>query len=89
MQLPARLTMAEGASAMAALRSAPTVPGPLSIDASTLVDFDTAALALLLDARRLAAQRGQAFELRHAPAQLCQLARLYGVADLLQLDGAA
>ena len=52
------------------------------------VDFDTAALALLLHARRLAAQRGQAFELRDAPTQLRQLARLYGVDALLQLDAA-
>jgi phospholipid transport system transporter-binding protein len=88
MRLPARLTMAEAGAALAALESAPASDAALRVDASALADFDSAALALLLHARRLAARRGQTFELAGAPLQLVQLAQLYGVAALLQLDAA-
>lgn len=85
MRLPQRLTMAEAAAALALLDAEPAA-GALHVDASALADFDSAALALLLHARRLAARRGQAFEIAGAPAQLVQLAQLYGVAGLLQLE---
>lgn len=85
MRLPQRLTMADAAAALAALDAGPA-SGALRVDASALDDFDSAALALLLHARRLAARRGQPFEIAGAPAQLVQLAQLYGVAGLLQLD---
>ena len=62
MRLPPKLTMADAAAALAALR-AEASGDRLAIDASALVDLDSAALALLLHARRLAADRGQAFEL--------------------------
>jgi phospholipid transport system transporter-binding protein len=88
MRLPQRLTMGEAAAALAALDAEPAA-GALRIDAAALDDFDSAALALLLHARRLAARRGQAFEIAGAPAQLVQLAQLYGVAALLQLGPAA
>lgn len=88
MRLPPKLTMAEGAAAVAALQATAAANGPLRIDASALTDFDTAALAVLLHAKRLADERRQPFDVRDPPAQLRKLAQLYGVAGLLQLDGA-
>jgi phospholipid transport system transporter-binding protein len=85
MQLPATLTMAQAAAALAELQAAPSDGEQVTIDASQLADFDSAALALLLHARRLAQQRGQRLAVHGAPSQLAQLARLYGVAELLPL----
>ena len=53
------------------------------IDASALTAFDSSALAVLLECRRLAAASGRRIELRHAPQKLNQLARLYGLDDIL------
>jgi phospholipid transport system transporter-binding protein len=86
--LPARLTMAEAAAALAALRAAPAQGGALRVDASALAEFDSAALALLLQARREAGARGRGFELLGAPLGLRQLAGLYGVGELLGLGPA-
>ena len=63
----------------------PAARALLAVDASALTDFDTAALALLLQARRLAQAGGRAFEVHGAPPKLTQLAQLYGVAELLSL----
>lgn len=86
--LPARLTMAESAAALAELQAAPAARDCLRVDASALVEFDSAALSLLLQARRLARAHGQGFELHGAPPGLRQLAGLYGVGELLGLDPA-
>ena len=61
----------------------------LVIDAAGLHDFDSSALAVLLECRRLAQASGRRFELRGAPPRLEQLARLYGIADLLTPVAAA
>jgi phospholipid transport system transporter-binding protein len=53
------------------------------IDASGLQQFDSAALALLLECQRLAQASGRGFSVRGAPPKLTQLARLYGVDTLL------
>ncbi len=58
----------------------------LSIDAGELVDCDSATLALLLQARRLAQAVGAAFVVDRPPRQLVQLAALYGVDAMLGLD---
>ena len=55
----------------------------LVIDAAGLHDFDSSALAVLLECRRLAQASGRRFELRGSPPRLEQLARLYGVTELL------
>jgi phospholipid transport system transporter-binding protein len=55
----------------------------LTIDASALRDFDTAALAVLLECSRQARAWGKGFAVRGAPAKLGELAGLYGVDDLL------
>jgi phospholipid transport system transporter-binding protein len=53
------------------------------IDASALQQFDTSALAVLLECQRLAKADGKSFSLRQAPAKLHALAKLYGVDALL------
>ncbi|MGL6110347.1 MAG: STAS domain-containing protein [Rubrivivax sp.] len=87
MLLPQSLTLATAAGALDALQAAAAAAGgdTLSVDASALEAFDSAALAVLLQARRLAQARGLAWRVLGAPPKLTQLAQLYGVAELLDL----
>lgn len=55
----------------------------LTIDAAGLQQFDSAALAVLLECQRLALAWGKGFAVRNAPPKLVDLARLYGVDSLL------
>ena len=58
---------------------------PLTVDASGLKDFDSAALALLLECARQAKAYRRGFVVRGAPSKLTELALLYGVDDLLDI----
>jgi len=92
--LPATVTLAEARDTLRMLAQAlPREPdAQTTIDASGLERFDTSALAVLLECRRLAQAGGRAFAVREAPSQLGALARLYGVDGLLfgdQTTGAA
>ena len=58
----------------------------LQIDAAALQRFDSSAIALLLHAQRVLRSRGSRLQVLHAPAQLRELAQLYGVDGLLSLD---
>ncbi len=55
----------------------------LVADASALSHFDSSALAVLLEARRLATAQAMGFSVQGLPARLAGLAALYGVTDLL------
>ena len=83
--LPAELTHA-GATACCrmlaqALRSE---PGAHAVaDASALRQFDSSALAVLLECRREALALGKTFTVAQMPPRLQDLASLYGVAQLL------
>jgi phospholipid transport system transporter-binding protein len=91
MQLPAELTIAQAPKALAELQAALTqarADAPFVVDAAALAEFDTAAIAVLLQARRQAQARSLGFAVSHAPAKLRQLAALYGVEDLLSLQAA-
>jgi len=90
MQLGATLTLNEAQAAVQVLRAAAAQSsgGTLRIDASALKIFDSAALAVLLQARRLARAAGAGFELHGADDRLVQLANLYGVARLLGMPAA-
>jgi phospholipid transport system transporter-binding protein len=57
----------------------------LVIDASALSEFDTAALAVLLECARQAKAWGKGFVVRGAPPKLAELAALYGVDALLSI----
>ena len=83
--LPAVLTMGEARQTMAQLATALPAVASATIDASTLQTLDTAAIAVLLQCRRLAAAAGKPLKITAAPDKLGQLARLYGVEALLGL----
>jgi phospholipid transport system transporter-binding protein len=87
LQLPASATL-EHAAALAETLPAAVAEGsgPLRVDATALTAFDTSTIALLMQARRLASASGRAFEVVGAPAKLAELARLYGVEELLSLS---
>ena len=88
--LPATVTFDEASAVLRTIEGAARdAKEALRIDASALSTLDTGALALLLQARRLAAARGLGFELTGAPEQLTALARLYGVESLLGMPAAA
>ena len=53
------------------------------VDASALNQFDSAALAVLLEFRRAALARGKRMLVLGLPASLGDLAALYGIIDLL------
>jgi phospholipid transport system transporter-binding protein len=53
------------------------------VDASGLVEFDSSALALLLECRRQALQAGKTFAVRSMPERMRQLAGVYGIAELI------
>ena len=55
----------------------------LTVDASALRHFDSAAVAVLLECRRLARAWNKGFEVCRAPPKLTELVRLYGVDQLL------
>ena len=83
--LPATLTLRESRDTLRLLSQA--VQGEpdagVVIDASPLQQFDTSALAVLLECQRLAQAWGKGFSVRQAPAKLAALAKLYGVDQLL------
>lgn len=93
MQLPAIATLDEAAELAAMLPAAIDAmagsAGPLRIDAGALQSFDTSTISLLLQARRLAQAAGRGVEISGAPARLAELARLYGVEELLSLSKSA
>lgn len=55
----------------------------LDISAAALERFDSSVLTLLLSASRLCAAEGVKLRLHQVPQRLQELARVYGVADLL------
>jgi phospholipid transport system transporter-binding protein len=52
-------------------------------DASGLRQFDSSALAVLLECRREALALGKSFSVNELPPKLRELATLYGVSELL------
>ena len=55
----------------------------IAVDAAALVRFDSTALAVLLELRRAALSAGKIFVLQGLPSRLNDLARLYGIDELL------
>ena len=87
MQLPATATL-EQAAELATTLPAEVAGGAgvLRVDAGALHAYDSSTIALLLQARSLAQAAGRGFEVVGAPAKLVELARLYGVEELLALS---
>lgn len=87
MRLPATATLEEAPAVAAALAAAAADgSGVLQLDASALTAFDSSAIALLLQAQRLAKAAGRGFEVVGMPPKLIELARLYGVDALLAMS---
>ncbi|HXZ50288.1 MAG TPA: STAS domain-containing protein [Usitatibacter sp.] len=63
------------------------LPPRITVDFSAVTGVDSSAVALLLEWRRLAQAQGKALEFTNLPANLIALAKLYGVADLIQPPG--
>jgi phospholipid transport system transporter-binding protein len=83
--LPASVTVADATDTrrlmLQALKAEPR--GEVVVDASNLRQFDSSALAVLLECRRAAEAAGQPLSVRNAPPKLAALAQLYGVGPLL------
>jgi phospholipid transport system transporter-binding protein len=91
LSLPERLTHREAAATLAQLQAAlgsQPAGGPLVIDATSMQQYDSSALVVLLGLLRHAASLGRACRLNAVPARLQQLAKVYGVLELLDLDAA-
>jgi phospholipid transport system transporter-binding protein len=84
--LPQRLTLDDAVVALGQLeRETSSQPGTTAlVDASTLQDFDSSAVAVLLELRRSLLAQGKTLQVRHWPQRLRDLVALYGVAELLQ-----
>ncbi|MBL8361160.1 MAG: STAS domain-containing protein [Rubrivivax sp.] len=87
MKLPAAASIEQGSEMLGLLDAALAAEsaGTLSIDASALANFDTSTLALLLEAQRRAKAQGREITVNGVPHKLVELARLYGVEELLPL----
>ncbi|HQS32864.1 MAG: anti-anti-sigma factor [Polaromonas sp. 35-63-240] len=86
--LPASLTHASAADLVPSLKQAVrSQPTDVVADASALTEFDSSALAALLECRREAVAAGKTFSVQGAPPRLRQLAGLYGVAELIPATG--
>ena len=84
--LPATLTSREARVTLRMLQQALQSEGsetPVVVEAGSLQQLDSAALAVLLEIERLAVAWGRAFVIRGVPAKLAALAKLYGVDVLL------
>ena len=86
LHLPPRITLDDAHSVLDQLGAAlSALPGTdaVALDASGLVQFDSSALGVLIGLHRRAAQAGRVCRLVGMPARLTELARLYGVGELV------
>ena len=83
--LPNRLTHDDAPACMQMLAQGLAAQDASSVvvDASGLVQFDSSALAVLLECRREASGLGRGFAVKGLAPRLRELATLYGVAGLL------
>jgi len=83
--LPERLTLEQAVLTLSQLKQAlAQQPGPaVVLDASGLREFDTSAVAVLLELRRVLQLQGKSLTVQHGPQRLRDLVALYGVSELL------
>lgn len=89
--LPETLTLSEARDTLRLLKVSleRESENRLVIDGSRLQRFDSSALAVLLECRRLAQAWGKQFELTGLAPGLGELAQLYGIDELLTPQTAA
>jgi phospholipid transport system transporter-binding protein len=85
--LPSELTHAQATACLASLVQGmrAQAPGAVALDASALNRFDSSALAVLLELQRQCRALGRTLSVNNLPDRLRDLAKLYGIADLLPL----
>jgi phospholipid transport system transporter-binding protein len=85
LRLPAQLTQSQARACLDGLLAqvANETSGPVVIDASALLHFDSSALSVLLACRRASRGLGRPFAVQGLPARLQSLAALYGIEALL------
>jgi len=85
--LPAQLTLHTAQAVLDSLGPAIAAETAevITIDAQALTQIDSSTLAVLLECRRLAQARQRGFAVHQAPDRLLQLAKLYGVQELLAM----
>ena len=83
--LPAVVDLDHAGELLAELvqQQAAAAGGELHIDASAMQSFDTSLLALALEARRRMQAAGGKLVITGAPPKLVELAKLYGVDELV------
>ena len=82
--LPEELTHLEADACLPMLVQAlPSQGVAARVDAGALTRFDSSTLAVLLEFRKACVAAGKALELLNLSPRLAELARLYGVNDLL------
>jgi phospholipid transport system transporter-binding protein len=88
LQLPATLTHSTASACLADLLQVGCAePAPcVTLDASALVQFDSTALAVLLELRRTLSSLGKTLSLQGVPPRLQDLASVYGIAGLLPVN---
>ena len=86
--LPASLTLKDAQAVLASLRQSLAADGGdvWRVDAASVKQLDTSALAVLLECARMAAAAKRKFEIVNAPARMSDLAHLYGVDGLLGVE---
>lgn len=90
LKLPALLTQGTASTCLRELSAAlPNQAAAVVVDASALIKFDSAALAVLLSLRRAALGLGKSFAVSELPQRMADLARLYGIAELLPATAGA
>jgi phospholipid transport system transporter-binding protein len=90
MPLPERLTIEVAAKAMNDLaRALEGRDGTVCLDASSMREYDSSAVAVLLELRRYMLARGRDMQVLHWPSKLAALVRLYGVGVLLGVEEVA
>ncbi len=87
--LPAVLTLSQATGCRAMLLHAlhAQKQAEVVVDATALQQFDSSALAVLLDCRRACLAGGRTFRVHGLSPRLRQLAGLYGVAGLIGEPG--
>ncbi len=85
-QFPARLTHDNAVKVLAHWRTeVSTEAAPVEVDASALQQFDSSAIAVLLELRRHLLLEGRSMALTAASPRLRELVGIYGVAEFLKV----
>ena len=88
--LPASVTLKDAQAILESLRQSLAADGGdvWRIDAASVTQLDTSALAVLLECSRMAAAAKRKLEVVNAPARMSDRAHLYGVDGLLGVETA-